>query len=157
MDISDGGIKEQTPQGKCFRSWPAATHESADASMEKVTKYFAEQALPVLDRTQTAQGLKAELDSIHQRDLRGGKDLNHHRYFERACCAARLHDYATALVLLHRAVDLYAADGRDWCEGYASSCRELIAAIKQEEADALLERWINESMVHLRLAEIAGK
>jgi hypothetical protein len=81
--------------------------------------------------------------------------LDHHLYFERGCCAAKLYDHPAALALLRRAVELYALDGRFWCEGYANSCRELIAAIEEEKADALLDRWINESIPRLRLTEIA--
>lgn len=153
-DISKGGIKELTPDGKCFRSWPAETHEQADASMQKAVGYFLEQAMPLLERTQTVEGLKTELDLLHQKDLQTGRDLNHHRYFERACCAAKLRDYPAALAMLRRAVELYALDGRFWCEGYASSCRELINAIEQDAAATLLERWVNESITRLRLTEI---
>ena len=154
-DFGSGGIEERTPDGKCFRSWPAETHEQADASMQKAVGYFFEQAIPLLERTQTVEGLKAELDLLHHKDLQTGRDLNHHRYFERACCAAKLREYPAALAMLRRAVELYASDGRFWCEGYSQSCRELIAAIERGDSDTLLNRWVLESIPRLRLTEIA--
>ena len=157
LDVGGGAIL--IPAGKrgdkMHGFWSATTHERADKHMEEVVKLFCEQALPVLEAVTTVEGLSQELESLHHEDLQTGKDLNHHRYFERGCCAVRLQNYPQAVAMLRRAIELYDFDGRDWCGGFSNSCKEIISAIERGEAEALQTRWVTESITRLRLTEVS--
>ena len=126
---------------------PAATIEEANASMEEVLTMLCEQAIPFFESTKTTEGLL-----IHLEQADWGSQ--HHLSFERACCAAKLGRMSEAATHVARAIDLYREDGRDWCNQYLEQCDDLLTAVRNREADALLRQWEAQSVANLRLEKL---
>jgi hypothetical protein len=130
--------------------FPAQTHELAGASMETVVRMLHEQALPFFDATRTVQGLLGCL-----RRERWGSD--HHLNMEKGCCLARLHQLDEAQERLHRAIDLYREDGRDWCEGFIQQCECLLVSIRAGRADEQLREWTRHSVTALGFQSLVSE
>lgn len=128
--------------------WPASSHDMADNSMQEVVQAFQDQAIPFFTSTETVGGL---LDVLLTQD----RMPQHHVKFELGCCLAKLGRMEDAEGYLARAISLYRADGRTWCQEYITKCEELIGAIRRGVASDLLQEWTRQSMRVLRLEKLA--
>ena len=126
---------------------PASTVEEAHASMHEVVAMSREQAIPFFESTKTVEGLLAHLEKE-----RWGSE--HHLNFDKACCAAKLGRLSQAATFLERAIDLYREDGRPWCHENIELCGRLLAAVRNDEAEALLRDWQSQSVANLRLGKL---
>jgi hypothetical protein len=120
----------------------------ADNSMQEVVQAFQDQAIPFFTSTETVGGL---LDVLLTQD----RMPQHHVKFELGCCLAKLGRMEDAEGYLARAISLYRADGRTWCQEYITKCEELIGAIRRGVASDLLQEWTRQSMRVLRLEKLA--
>jgi hypothetical protein len=125
------------------RWWSSADHETADRSMAEVLDAFHVQGRPFFESTRTVSGLLHHLLPIRLDD--------HHYEFCRGACFARLGSVNEAVLRLRRAVELYHADGRDWCAQFADQATTLMKACQLGTHSSVLAEWEAFTRSRLRL------
>jgi hypothetical protein len=129
-------------------AWSSATTQNdADASMTKVVKMAQTQALPFFEATKSVDGLLQCL----KRENWGSQ---HHLYLEIACCEARMGRFDEAKSDALRAIELYRADGRDWCAAYIELSQRLVSGVENRNLTGILHSWIDHSVGKLGLSKI---
>lgn len=113
---------------------PSRTAEQAERSAEVILGSIKSEALPYFESARTTSGLLALL-------AKQDWASTHHLSFQLGIVAAAHGDSHAARVYLANAIQLYEADGRDWCPGYIKRANALQDALGAEEADALLAAW----------------
>jgi hypothetical protein len=125
----------------------AKTHDEADASMAKVVKMVQTQALPFFEATKSVDGL---LECLKSEDW----GSRHHLYLEMAFCEARMDRFDEAKSHALRAIELYRADGRDWCPEYIELSQRLIGGVESSKLTGILQCWIDHSLGKIGLSKI---
>lgn len=113
---------------------PSKTSETAERSAEVILGSIRSEALPYFDAIRTPAGFSAHLAAERWGSM-------HHLSFQRGVSAALDGDAGAARRHLRDAVELYEADGRDWCAVYVDRANRLLAALDVGDAEALLTTW----------------
>jgi hypothetical protein len=112
---------------------PSLTAEQAELSAQIVLGSIRAEALPFFDSVTTPQAFAKEL-ARHPRP-------DHHNRLQQGIAEALAGNGAAARKHLADAVELYEADGHDWCADYADKARQLGAALAAGTAEPLLHEW----------------
>jgi hypothetical protein len=113
---------------------PSKTNEEAERSAHYALEAIRAAALPYFETVRTLPGYSTLLAQE-----RWGSA--HHLSFERGATAAMQGDVASAQHHLADAVQLYKADGREWCAGYIERVTALQNALVAGTADELIGGW----------------
>jgi len=112
----------------------SATAEQAERAAASILGSIRAEAIPYFERIITPTAFSALLAQE-----RWG--ASHHLSFQRGVSAALEEDTAAAKRHLIDAIDLYEADGKDWCAGYVTKAKLLLAALNGGDASVLLDEW----------------
>jgi hypothetical protein len=113
---------------------PSHTAEEAERSATVILGSILSEALPYFEKIRTVHGLSALLaDEIWA--------STHHLSFQRGVTAALEDNLPAAQRHLVEAIQLYEADGRDWCAGYIEKATGLQDALATGTAAQLLRSW----------------
>ena len=110
------------------------TFEQAQLSAETILGSIRAEALPYFEHVRTPAGFSALLAQE-----RWGS--NHHLSFQRGVSAALERDSKAARRHLSDSIDLFEADGRDWCASYVAKAKLLLIALERGEVSQLLQDW----------------
>lgn len=113
---------------------PSETPEEAERSAHVVLGSIHAEALPYFEQIRTPAGFSALLAGE-----RWG--ATHHLSFQRGVAAAIQGEGSAAQRHLADAIELYEADGRDWCTSYIERSRALQDAVATGSAAKLLDGW----------------
>lgn len=113
---------------------PSHTAEEAERSARVVLGSIRAEALPYFEACRTLAGFAHLLAKERWAS-------SHHLSFERGVAAALQGETAAAIRRLADAIQLYEADGRDWCAGYIQRATALRDAIEANVAPELLSNW----------------
>jgi hypothetical protein len=113
---------------------PSFTSEEAQRSAEITLRSIKAEALPYFERLRTVAGFSEVLS--HEQ-----WGSTHHLRFQQGVAATLEGDAAAARQHLFLAIELYKADGRDWCAGYVARANRLLAALDDGSAGSLLAEW----------------
>ena len=110
------------------------TAEDAERSAHVVLGSIQAEALPYFEAIRTPAGFGNLL-------ARERWASTHHLSFQRGVAAALQGEMPAALRNLADAIQLYEADGRDWCAAYIQRARALQHALAGNTAPELLSGW----------------
>jgi len=110
---------------------PSHTAHEAERSAQVVLVSIQAEALPYFETIRTLAGLSALLAKERWAST-------HHLSFQRGVAAALQGDTAAATRHLADAIQLYEADGRDWCADFIQRANALLHALQAKSAPALL-------------------
>jgi hypothetical protein len=113
---------------------PSRTPEEAISSAEVMLGSIQSEALPYFEAIRTPAGFSALL-------AREQWSSQHHLSFRRGVSAALEGDAVAAKRHTTEAIELYQADGADWCGGYISKANALLAALAVDSTASLLADW----------------
>jgi hypothetical protein len=113
---------------------PSHTAEEAERSARVVLGSIQAEALPYFESSRTPAGFANVLSKERWAST-------HHLSFQRGVAAALQGETPAAIRHLADAIQLYEADGRDWCAGYIQRATALQHAIEAKSAPALLTGW----------------
>lgn len=113
---------------------PSKTSEEAERSAHVVLGFIRAEALPYFEKVRTLTGFSALLATERWGSM-------HHLSFQRGVAAALQGETSIARRHLADAIELYEADGRDWCLGYIERSRALQEALTTGVAADLLALW----------------
>jgi hypothetical protein len=113
---------------------PSKTAEEAERSAHVVLESTRAEALPYFEKVRTLTGFSALLATERWGSM-------HHLCFQRGVAAALQGETSIAQRHLADAIELYEADGRDWCLGYIERSKALQEALATGVAADLLAVW----------------
>ena len=113
---------------------PSLTPEDAERSASVILGSIRAEALPYFEKVRTVQGLSALLAEEQWGSA-------HHLSFQRGVAAALEGNAPAARRHLADAIELYEADGRDWCVGCVERAMGLQEALATGTAAQLLSSW----------------
>jgi len=113
---------------------PSKTSEEAEASALVVLGLTREKAFPFFDKASTLEGFSDLLAKERWGSV-------HHLKFQQGVAAARLGRTNDARKQLNDAIQLYEADGRDWCFSKIDQAKELCEALEVGSDAELLACW----------------
>lgn len=114
---------------------PSHTAEEAERSVQVVLGSIRAEALPYFQTLRSPVGFSALLAKEHWAST-------HHLSFQRGVAAALQDDTSAAIRHLADAIQLYEADGRDWCADYIQRATALQHALDTGTAPELLAHWV---------------